>query len=651
MLQTQAERGSVPLVLGPLSPAAVNSLLAEIVAATPGPHLAGQVSAAGGNPFFVTELVAALQADGSITTTDDGAEIASVALPPALKVTILHRMSFLSSATLDLLRMASILGSTFSVRDLTLVMESSARTLAPMIREAIEAGVLAETGARITFRHDLLREALYEDMPLSLRMSLHHDAANALAGDGAPTLVVAEHFLRGAVKGDAMAMAWLQRAADEVTVQAPAVAADLLNRAIDLFEPGPGRDLVMADRVVSLDSAGRVGEAEAICVDLLTRKQDPRTEVRLRLSLSRLFSNSGRLEQAIEQSAQALAIVGLSPAQHARAMANASTLYVWIPDLGRAEEMARQAREAGAQAGDEIACAVSAFTLSMAALRRGQLQDAINWATKATVAGDNQPEERMAQGWQNLRQASGLALVSALLGSDRFDDADAVLGAVRRATEQFGFKRLQVIAGRCLMIRRFLAGEWDDAIAEFDAIVDLCDEIENPAGSLVDPASLRAIIAVRRGDPTRGAAVLPAADTPRDLGMGCWRAQARALLAEATGQPDLATEVLCQAWDRSARTETAGDFPTLGPDVVRLVRSRDPVRARDVTLAVCAVAGANPGVATMSAAALRCRGLLDDDADLLLQASAAYVDGHWPLEGALACEDSGRVAGPKRPGP
>ncbi len=67
-------------------------------------------------------------------------------------------MSFLSSATLDLLRMASILGSTFSVRDLTLVMECSARTLAPMIREAIEAGVLAEAGARITFRHDLLRE-------------------------------------------------------------------------------------------------------------------------------------------------------------------------------------------------------------------------------------------------------------------------------------------------------------------------------------------------------------------------------------------------------------------------------------------------------------------------------------------------------------
>ncbi|MDQ1366123.1 MAG: hypothetical protein QOE57_2165 [Acidimicrobiaceae bacterium] len=643
LMQSQAERGSQPLALGPLSPAAVDSLLAEIVGTTPGPRLARQVAAAGGNPFFVTELVAALRASGSIATTDDGAEIASVALPPALKVTILHRMSFLSSTTLDLLRMASILGSAFSVRDLTLVVDSSTRALAPMLREAIEAGVLAEAGPRMAFRHDLLREALYEDVPLSLRMSLHHDVATALSRGGAPTVAVAEHFLRGAVKGDAMATAWLQRAADEVTVQAPTVAADLLNRAIDLFEPGPERDLVMADRVVSLDSAGRVGEAEAICVDLLTRHQDPRTEVRLRLSLSRLFSNSGRLEQALEQSARALEIVGLSPAQQARALANASTLQVWIPDLDRAEEMARQAREAGTQAGDEIACAVSAFTLSSTALRRGQLEDAIAWATRATVAGDSQPERRMAQGWQHLRQAANLALGSALLSSDRLEDAEAVLGVVRRETEQFGFQRLLVVAGRCLMIRHFLGGEWDDAIAEFDGIVDLCDDIENPAGSLVDAASVRSIIAVHRNDPAQAASLLPAADTPRDLGMGCWRAQARALLAEATGRPDLATEILCQAWDRSARTETAGDFPAVGPDVVRLVRSGDPGRARDVTVAVCAVAGANPAVATMSGAALRCRGLLDDDADLLLQARAAYVAGGRPFEGALACEEAAEL--------
>ena len=70
-----------------------------------------------------------------------------------------------------------------------------------------------------------------------MRAGLHLDAARALARAGAPAEQVAEHSLRGAVPGDAEAVSWLREAAAKVASHAPAVAADLLGRAIELADP------------------------------------------------------------------------------------------------------------------------------------------------------------------------------------------------------------------------------------------------------------------------------------------------------------------------------------------------------------------------------------------------------------------------------
>jgi predicted ATPase len=56
--------GARRLSLGQLDQEAVTELVAEAVAAEPGPKLMAEVAAAGGNPLFVTELVAALLSEG-----------------------------------------------------------------------------------------------------------------------------------------------------------------------------------------------------------------------------------------------------------------------------------------------------------------------------------------------------------------------------------------------------------------------------------------------------------------------------------------------------------------------------------------------------------------------------------------------------------
>ncbi len=53
----------------------------------------------------------------------------------------------------------------------------------------------------------------------------------------------------------------------------------------------------------------------------------------------------------------------------------------------------------------------------------------------------------------------------------------------------------------------------------------------------------------------------------------------------------------------------------------------------------------NEGVATVVAAALRCRGLMGDDGDVLVRAAASYRDAGRPLEAARAAEDAGAAFG------
>ena len=86
LLAVLASRGALELRLGPLDERACAELLEDVVGARPGARLLGQARRAAGNPLFVCELVAALQADGAIVRHEDGAEIAVDEAAPSLPV-------------------------------------------------------------------------------------------------------------------------------------------------------------------------------------------------------------------------------------------------------------------------------------------------------------------------------------------------------------------------------------------------------------------------------------------------------------------------------------------------------------------------------------------------------------------------------------
>ena len=171
---------------------------------TPDGNLLRLADGAAGNPLYVTELVAALARGSSLTVTEAGAaELASGSAPSSLSAAIADRLGFVAGPTREVLKAAALLGMEFAVPDLAIVLGRSVADLVPAVDEACAAGVLAESGHSLGFRHPLIRAALYDEMPAPVRAAWHRDVGRALAEAGAPPDRVARQMLRAVSGGRA----------------------------------------------------------------------------------------------------------------------------------------------------------------------------------------------------------------------------------------------------------------------------------------------------------------------------------------------------------------------------------------------------------------------------------------------------------------
>jgi tetratricopeptide (TPR) repeat protein len=486
--------GAQHLTLGGLAGEAVAELVAETVAAEPGPGLLAEVAGAGGNPLFVTELLRALAQEDAINTSGGRAEIATMPPLPTLRLTILRRLSFLPDDTLQALRAASILGSSFTLTDLATVAGRSALELSVALAQAVSTHVIEDDGTYLRFRHDLIRDAIYEDLPLSVRRALHREAGQRLAGPGASLLQVAGQFARGAGEGDAEAIGWLTRAAREAAASSPDVAADLLERAIALMKPAdPGRDRLLAEQASSLLLAGRVAPAEDVCRALLGRDHDPGAEVPARVCLGRTLMAQGRVRDALRELERAGESPMITGAERADALGWASIAHRWLGELDGSAATAEQARSAAAAAGDHMTTSIAGASSAVVSLLRGQFSKALEIIDDAVRLADQSPG-RQGHGYP-LHANRGLIL----LELDRLEEARSALNVDRRISEELGLGWHLPSYQMVRTAERFTAGEWDDAIAEVEASVELAGETGLAFG-LIHGRSVLSLISLHRGD-------------------------------------------------------------------------------------------------------------------------------------------------------
>src|ERR1700761_9256598 len=636
---------SARLQLSGLTSTAMSDLVADLVGGKPDDNLRQLAAGAAGNPLYVTELVAALARGSGLTIPESGAAtLASDSAPGSLSAAIADRLGFVTGPTREVLRAAALLGMEFAVPDLGIVLGRSTADLVPAVDEACAAGVLAESGDSLGFRHPMIRAALYDEMPAPVRAAWHRDVGHALAEAGAPPDRGARHLLRpvdghsaAAADGqpmDGWMLDWLTGTADTLVGQAPGVAADLLRRAVTSRPAGSEQHGWLASRLAdALYRMGDRAEAERVVNQALDHVTETDVVVDLHWTLAQCRMLAGSSAESLHTLDKALAEPGITTRQRARLLVLAGRAHTYLGELEKAGQVASSALTAASEAGDDWATGWALHVLALVTTARGNLTDALPLYDQALTATQIDPALTDLRLLLQINKAVTLGYL------DQYEHAFAAAGQAQRLADQVGTTFRLTQAHDALGQLFFETGRWDDALAEAGMVPA---DLKEP-GAACGGLGIAAVIYFHRGEIDEARRQLAAAVSHAGrIGHRIIAplALARSLNCEHAGALTEALAALTGEVDGD--TEEIQEIEDLLADAVRLaVTIGDLDTARTLTGHATTLA-ADSAIPHRQANALCCRGLLDHEAPRLLAAAEGYEEAGRPLLRAKALEAAAR---------
>ncbi len=221
----------------PLSRAAVRVIVkARLGADAAEPFCAACHEVTGGNPLLLRQLLTALEADG---VRPDAASVDVVQRigPRAVSRTIGLRLARMSPDAVTVAQAIAILGDRGALPAIAALTGIDEAGVAAAVAALARAEVL-RARPPLGFVHPLVRDAVYQELPVGEREFQHARAARVLADAGAPDEVVAVHLLVVPPRGDPWAAEILQRAGGAAARKgASDSAVGLMRRALE--EPPP----------------------------------------------------------------------------------------------------------------------------------------------------------------------------------------------------------------------------------------------------------------------------------------------------------------------------------------------------------------------------------------------------------------------------
>ena len=271
------------LTLGPLSPGAIRELLASRTTLCPGRSLVRRLhETSGGNPLFALELAARATASippGPHDTPD---------VPDSLLRLVTGKVSGLPPGTRDVLLVSSL------AAELALpVISAAARHTATAhadLQAAIQAGLLANVDGDIVFVHPLMRSVVAGQARAADRRAAHRRLAVAVRGPEAR----ARHLALGAEGPDEAVAGELEAAAQMAARRGACdTAGDLAELAVALTPPARSegrrrRSVLAAEQRFEASDPAR---ARALLESVIdgTPAGPARAELRRRLARYRVF--------------------------------------------------------------------------------------------------------------------------------------------------------------------------------------------------------------------------------------------------------------------------------------------------------------------------------------------------------------------------
>jgi DNA-binding CsgD family transcriptional regulator/tetratricopeptide (TPR) repeat protein len=425
-----------------------------------------------GNPLFVETL---LCCDGELNP----------ALPESLRDLLIGSVRRLPEDTQEVLRVASVCGAIIGHALLAAVTGLDDDALTGTLRPAVLANVLRPQTDHYAFRHELIREAVHEDLLPGEHSRMHSrfaeaiDADPALVPPGRAAIEMAHHWHSAHDSVQALMASW-QAAAQAGRAVAPAERLSLLARVLGLWDQVPDAETrIGADHVRVLEEATSAahdaGEFErgiALATSAL-KELAPATEP---VRVAQLLENRGHFRMRLGQKdfgqdlEDALAYVPaeVAPATRVKILLSLARC---APRVSQERSYAEAALALARQTGDEENEANALLSLAMFDAASGQ-----------QASADSGPLEliEQARAMAGRRGADGVLLNAAVNASHLLEGAgehELAIEAARRATVSADAQRLSRTSGSLLAINEaeplFSLGRWDEALKIATEAMDL----------------------------------------------------------------------------------------------------------------------------------------------------------------------------------
>ncbi len=317
------------------------------------------VSAAQGNPFAAIEL-----ARCAALTHEDR-------LPASTAQAVLARLCDVPEPAMALLTWLALCGDSFDLATIEALAEAAAVSAMPALDAGLTEGVLTPAGSRYVFRHELVRQALLDQVPLHRRTQMHRRIAELLTRQAGAPADIAHHWRAGGKPREAIP--WLVDAARE------AVRLAAFSDALRLLQPVLEVDATHVEalrwRAEALDA---MGDPAALPAYRLAAEAADETAAHNLLAKAALAQvKQGDPKGALE------VLAGLHPTSvegrlcEALAYSGAAALGAADPAMGTAKAAA--ARRLALQTGDTASIVVASWAQAAAAHARGELRESV-WA-------------------------------------------------------------------------------------------------------------------------------------------------------------------------------------------------------------------------------------------------------------------------------
>jgi DNA-binding CsgD family transcriptional regulator len=462
------------LGLAPLDEQTIEEIANVHLGAPPNARMRRLLKNTGGNPFLAVELL-----HGVVEAARDEND----GLPQRLRASVQQRIEGLGPHTVALLRFAAVLGRPFSVADATTILEgTSAQAVLDALAAAVRGGVLIESATAIAFKHDLLRQAIYEETPPSQRLALHRAIAAHLLETAGP-IDATSHVLASASVADRGAADVVTRAATAVLSATPAVAAELVMKAFALILPSDPNWLDVGLTALSiLVRARRPRDAVALADRLLAAEPGNTVRAEIQGHAARALWEMGYAKQIVARADATLALDGLFGSSRAELLAHRALGLGRAGSYETAITAGTHALEASRRESNTNAASLALRALADASTSDGRYVDALSYVRE--IDSDEDPIGTICQEVMLLQQL------------DQYDEARALL-ARGYALAEGGAPVSDLVFAQLWL--EYTSANFHDAEALALTLVRECDEVHEKTYE-VEGRLLLARVAQARGD-------------------------------------------------------------------------------------------------------------------------------------------------------